>query len=119
MMILQGLSGPAVDMKDPVIGLLFSLVAASAHVIVPAAVFNLKVLLCTHHFNEGSKPAGQFMHCSGLGCFQIHECNGMGQADTKSPRWHHLLCCTVLLMLPGRMLLTHGQACPDVAALCC
>ncbi|CAL5220326.1 g2317 [Coccomyxa viridis] len=40
----RGLSGPAVDMKDPVIGLLFSLVAASAHVIVPAAVFNLKSL---------------------------------------------------------------------------
>ena len=32
-------------MDDPVVGLLFSLVAASAHVIVPAAVFNLKVWL--------------------------------------------------------------------------
>ena len=39
----QGLSGPAVDMRDPLIALLFSLVAASAHIIVPAAVFNLKV----------------------------------------------------------------------------
>ena len=45
--VLQGLSGPAIDMRDPVIGLLFSLVAASAHIIVPAAVFNLKVLYCT------------------------------------------------------------------------
>ena len=45
----QGLSGPSVDMRDPVIGLLFSLVAASAHIIVPAAAFNLKVLLVTHH----------------------------------------------------------------------
>ena len=41
---MQGLSGPAIDMKDPIIGLLFSLVAASAHIIVPAAIFNLKVL---------------------------------------------------------------------------
>ncbi|CAL5220327.1 g2318 [Coccomyxa viridis] len=40
----RGLSGPAIDMRDPVIGLLFSLVAASAHIIVPAAVFNLKSL---------------------------------------------------------------------------
>ncbi len=46
--VLQGLSGPAIDMRDPVIGLLFSLVAASAHIIVPAAVFNLKVLYCPH-----------------------------------------------------------------------
>ena len=43
LMGLQALSGPAVDMRDPVVGLLFSLVAASAHIIVPAAVFNLKV----------------------------------------------------------------------------
>lgn len=42
---LQALSGPAINMDDPVVGLLFSLVAASAHVIVPAAVFNLKVWL--------------------------------------------------------------------------
>ncbi len=48
-MALQGLSGPAIDMRDPVIGLLFSLVAASAHIIVPAAVFNLKVLSHTQH----------------------------------------------------------------------
>ena len=41
--MLQGLSGPAIDLNDPIIGLLFSLVAASAHIIVPAAVFNLKV----------------------------------------------------------------------------
>lgn len=40
---VQGLSGPAIDVRDPIIGLLFSLVAASAHIIVPAAVFNLKV----------------------------------------------------------------------------
>lgn len=43
--MLQGLSGPAIDLNDPIIGLLFSLVAASAHIIVPAAVFNLKVSL--------------------------------------------------------------------------
>ena len=43
--LLQALSGPAIKMDDPLIGLLFSLVAASAHIIVPAAVFNLKVHL--------------------------------------------------------------------------
>ena len=43
--MLQGLSGPAIDLNDSIIGLLFSLVAASAHIIVPAAVFNLKVSL--------------------------------------------------------------------------
>ena len=41
--LLQALSGPAIKMDDPLVGLLFSLVAASAHIIVPAAVFNLKV----------------------------------------------------------------------------
>ena len=41
----QALSGPAIKMDDPLVGLLFSLVAASAHIIVPAAVFNLKVHL--------------------------------------------------------------------------
>ena len=43
--LLQALSGPAIKMDDPLVGLLFSLVAASAHIIVPAAVFNLKVQL--------------------------------------------------------------------------
>ncbi len=57
--IFQGLSGSAVDMRDPVIGLLFSLVAASAHIIVPAAVFNLKVLYSTHSLLNTPYQAGQ------------------------------------------------------------
>ena len=56
LVMLQGLSGPAIDLNDPIIGLLFSLVAASAHIIVPAAVFNLKV-----SFKRGQKSHDHLM----------------------------------------------------------
>lgn len=65
LLMLQGLSGPAIDLNDPIIGLLFALVAASAHIIVPAAVFNLKVSLS---FKRGRKSHDYLMFWVQLAC---------------------------------------------------
>lgn len=65
LVMLQGLSGPAIDLNDPIIALLFSLVAASAHIIVPAAVFNLKVSLS---FKRGRKSHDHLMLWVLLAC---------------------------------------------------
>ena len=79
--VLQGLSGPAIDMKDPVIALLFSLVAASAHIIVPAAVFNLKVLSHTQHNMNLQLTADCGMALSGA---QTDECVALDRRHAGS-----------------------------------